>query len=33
MKLPHGIDERIAVANLPDAVRFYARLIESASAD
>jgi carboxypeptidase PM20D1 len=33
MKLPHGIDERIAVANLPDAVRFYARVIEDASAD
>jgi carboxypeptidase PM20D1 len=33
LKLPHGIDERIAVANLPDAVRFYARLVESASAN
>jgi carboxypeptidase PM20D1 len=32
IKLPHGIDERIAVANLGDAVRFYARLIENASA-
>jgi carboxypeptidase PM20D1 len=32
IRLPHGIDERIAVANLADAVRFYARLIENASA-
>lgn len=32
IKLPHGIDERIAIDNLGDAVRFYARLIESASA-
>jgi carboxypeptidase PM20D1 len=33
LKLPHGIDERIAVASLPGAVRFYARLIENASAN
>jgi len=33
LKLPHGIDERVAVASLPAAVRFYARLIESASGD
>ena len=33
LKLPHGIDERIAVASLPSAVRFYARLIENASAN
>ena len=33
LKLPHGIDERVAVASLPDAVRFYARLIENASAN
>lgn len=32
LKLPHGIDERIAVDALPDAVRFYARFIENASA-
>jgi len=32
IKLPHGIDERLAVSNLADAVRFYARLIENASA-
>jgi carboxypeptidase PM20D1 len=31
LKLPHGIDERMAVAGLPDAVRFYARLVENAS--
>lgn len=31
LKLPHGIDERIAVASLADAVRFYARIIENAS--
>jgi carboxypeptidase PM20D1 len=31
IKLPHGIDERLAVANLADGVRFYARLIENAS--
>jgi carboxypeptidase PM20D1 len=31
LKLPHGIDERIAVASLPGAVRFYARLVENAS--
>lgn len=31
LKLPHGIDERVAVASLGDAVRFYARLIENAS--
>jgi len=33
LKLPHGIDERVAVASLPDAVRFYARLVENASAN
>ena len=32
IRLPHGIDERIAIANLADGVRFYARLIENASA-
>jgi carboxypeptidase PM20D1 len=32
LKLPHGIDERLAVASLGDAVRFYARFIENASA-
>ncbi len=32
LKLPHGIDERVPVASLPDAVRFYARFIENASA-
>lgn len=32
IRLPHGIDERIAVDNLADGVRFYARLIENASA-
>jgi carboxypeptidase PM20D1 len=32
LKLPHGIDERIAVDALPGAVRFYARFIENASA-
>ena len=32
LKLPHGIDERVAVASLPGAVRFYAQLIENASA-
>lgn len=31
LKLPHGIDERIAVASLGDAVRFYARFVENAS--
>lgn len=31
LKLPHGIDERIAVDALPGAVRFYARFIENAS--
>ncbi|MCL4686135.1 M20 family peptidase [Myxococcota bacterium] len=31
IKLPHGIDERIAVDNLADGIRFYARLIENAS--
>ncbi|MEB2343879.1 MAG: M20 family peptidase [Deltaproteobacteria bacterium] len=31
IKLPHGIDERIAIDNLGTAVRFYARLIENAS--
>ena len=31
LKLPHGIDERIAVASLADGVRFYARFIENAS--
>ena len=33
LKLPHGIDERVAVASLPGAVRFYARLVENASAN
>lgn len=32
LKLPHGIDERVAVASLPGAVGFYAQLIENASA-
>jgi carboxypeptidase PM20D1 len=32
LKLPHGIDERISVDALPDAVRFYARFIENTSA-
>ncbi|RIL05928.1 MAG: hypothetical protein DCC71_08630 [Proteobacteria bacterium] len=32
LKLPHGIDERVAVASLADAVRFYARLVENAAA-
>jgi carboxypeptidase PM20D1 len=32
LKLPHGIDERVAVASLPGAVSFYAQLIENASA-
>jgi carboxypeptidase PM20D1 len=32
LKLPHGIDERIAVDALPGAVRFYERFIENASA-
>ncbi|HEY8493095.1 MAG TPA: M20 family peptidase [Myxococcota bacterium] len=32
IRLPHGIDERIAIDNLADGVRFYARLIENASA-
>lgn len=32
IRLPHGIDERIAIENLAGGVRFYARLIESASA-
>lgn len=32
LKLPHGIDERIAVDSLPGAVHFYARFIENASA-
>jgi carboxypeptidase PM20D1 len=31
LKLPHGIDERVAVASLPGAVSFYAQLIENAS--
>jgi carboxypeptidase PM20D1 len=31
LKLPHGIDERVPVASLPDAVRFYARFVENAS--
>lgn len=31
IKLPHGIDERLSIANLADGVRFYARLIENAS--
>ena len=29
LKLAHGTDERIAVASLPDLVKFYARLIEN----
>ena len=33
IKLPHGIDERLSVDNLADGIRFYARLIENASAD
>ena len=33
IKLPHGIDERIAVQNFADGIGFYARLIENASAD
>lgn len=33
IKLPHGIDERLSIENLTDAVRFYARLIENASTD
>jgi acetylornithine deacetylase/succinyl-diaminopimelate desuccinylase-like protein len=32
LKLAHGIDERIAVANLPAAVRFYEQLVQNASA-
>ena len=32
LKLPHGIDERVAVASLSGAVRFYAQLVENASA-
>jgi carboxypeptidase PM20D1 len=32
LKLPHGIDERVPVASLPDAVRFYARFVTNASA-
>ncbi len=31
MKLPHGIDERVAVGTLPGAVRFYEQLVENAS--
>lgn len=31
LKLPHGIDERVAVASLPGAVRFYEQLVENAS--
>jgi carboxypeptidase PM20D1 len=31
LKLPHGIDERVAVASLPGAVRFYEQLIVNAS--
>ena len=32
LKLPHGIDERIAVAGLPGAVRFYEQLVANAVA-
>jgi carboxypeptidase PM20D1 len=32
LKLPHGIDERLSVENLGAGVRFYARLVENASA-
>ena len=32
LRLAHGIDERIAAASLGDAVRFYARFVENASA-
>ena len=32
LKLAHGIDERVAVASLPRAVRFYEQLVENASA-
>jgi carboxypeptidase PM20D1 len=32
LKLAHGIDERIAVSNLPAAVRFYEQLVQNASA-
>jgi carboxypeptidase PM20D1 len=32
IKLPHGIDERLAVDNLAGGIRFYVRLIENASA-
>lgn len=31
LKLPHGINERVAVGNYLDGVRFYTRLIENAS--
>jgi carboxypeptidase PM20D1 len=31
LKLMHGIDERLPVASLPDAVRFYARFVTNAS--
>lgn len=31
IRLPHGIDERMAIDNLAGAVRFYARLVENAS--
>lgn len=31
IKLPHGIDERLAVDNFADGIRFYARLIENSS--
>lgn len=33
LKLPHGIDERVAVESLADAVRFYARFVENASSE
>jgi carboxypeptidase PM20D1 len=33
LKLPHGIDERVPVERLPDAVRFYARFVENASSE
>jgi carboxypeptidase PM20D1 len=31
LKLPHGIDERVAIASLPGAVRFYEQLVTNAS--
>ncbi len=32
IKLPHGVDERLAVQNFADGIGFYVRLIENASA-